>query len=321
MIIITGAAGFIGSYFTGFLNEKGYSDLILVDDFSSLKKEKNTTNKRFISKVDRNNLFEFINKNRQYVQFIFHFGARTDTTEMNISLLDMLNTSYSKKIWESCVEHSIPLVYASSAATYGTGEFGFSDDDETSKKLKPLNPYGDSKQHFDLWTFDQIDKPFFWAGLKFFNVYGPNEYHKSRMASVPFHIFQTLEKKHSINLFKSHRPYIADGDQKRDFIYVKDIAEICYFLMNNRSYSGIYNAGTGIARSFNDLASACFDALQIPQNISYIDTPEDIREKYQYFTQAEMKKLISIGYNKPFTALEDGIADYFGNYLKKGLYY
>jgi ADP-L-glycero-D-manno-heptose 6-epimerase len=219
------------------------------------------------------------------------------------------------------VEYGIPLVYASSAATYGLGENGYSDDHEIIEKLKPLNPYGESKNEFDKWAVGQERKPYFWAGLKFFNVYGPNEYHKGRMASVIFHAFNQIEESGGVKLFRSHNPEYLDGEQLRDFIYVKDVVDVCLFLMLNRDHSGLYNLGTGKARTFLDLAKATFRALGKEPSIEFIDTPADIRDKYQYFTEADMGKLRSIGYDRPFTSLEDGVKDYVQNYLRSKAYY
>jgi ADP-L-glycero-D-manno-heptose 6-epimerase len=315
MIIITGAAGFIGSCLVGKLNEEGYKDLILVDDFTDSKKEHNLSGKIFSAKVNRDDFIPWLRNNQQLVQFIFHIGARTDTTEFDKSIFDRLNLEYSKQVWLNCVEFGLPLVYASSAATYGNGEHGYDDDHENIPLLKPLNPYGDSKQDFDLWALKQERKPYFWAGLKFFNVYGPNEYHKGRMASVIFHAHRQISENGRMKLFKSHRSDFADGMQLRDFIYVKDVVDVCMFLMVNRKNSGIYNLGTGNARSFLDLAKATFSAMDKKEEIEFIDIPEDIREKYQYFTEAKMNKLREAGYKKPFYTIEDGVKDYLSNYL------
>ncbi len=319
MIIITGAAGFIGSYFAGFLNAKGYNDLVLVDDFSIPLKQANFQTKKYTSLQNREQLFDFIKANHRYIQCIVHLGARTDTAEKNVELLTRLNTDYTKQIWNLSVEFGLPLIYASSAATYGLGELGFSDNDAISKQLKPLNPYGESKQQFDLWAMEQERKPFFWAGLKFFNVYGPNEYHKGRMASVPFHLFNTLKANKNVSLFRSHKAGIADGEQMRDFIYVKDVAEVILHLMEHRKTSGIFNLGTGKARTFLDLAKACHQSFGKPFDIDFIDTPADIRDAYQYFTQAEMSKLRDAGYEKDFTSIEEGIEEYYVSFLKKGI--
>lgn len=321
MIIVTGAAGFIGSCLIQKLNELKFRYIIAVDDFSNAEKNLNLANKAIMERVDRKDLFSWLEKNNREVEFFFHIGARTDTTEFDTAIFDELNLDYSKNVWEACVNYQIPLVYASSAATYGLGENGYEDKEELISSLKPLNPYGDSKNDFDIWALNQPKKPFFFAGLKFFNVYGPNEYHKGRMASVIWHAYQQITKNGTLKLFKSHRSDFKDGEQMRDFIYVKDLIDVCIFLMEHRKNSGIYNLGTGKARSFNDLGVATFQALGLTPTIEYIDTPADIRDKYQYFTEATMQKLRSIGYDKPFTSLEDGVEDYVQNYLVKQLYY
>ncbi|MFN3380384.1 MAG: NAD-dependent epimerase/dehydratase family protein, partial [Runella zeae] len=213
------------------------------------------------------------------------------------------------------------LVYASSAATYGLGELGYDDNESLIPQLKPLNPYGESKNDFDIWALQQDKKPFFWAGLKFFNVYGPNEYHKGRMASVIFHAYHQIKKTNQMRLFRSHHPDFKDGEQMRDFVYVKDVVEVCSFLMHHRRNSGIYNLGSGKARTFVDLATNTFHAMGVEPTINFVDTPADIRDKYQYFTQANMNKLRSIGYAKPFHTLEEGITDYVQNYLEGERYY
>lgn len=321
MIIVTGAAGFIGSCLIQKLNELNFNYIIAVDDFSNEAKNKNLVGKKMKEQVARDSFFDWLDINYREVEFFFHIGARTDTTEFDKSIFDDLNVNYSKKVWEKCIQYQIPLVYASSAATYGLGELGYDDNEAAIPQLKPLNPYGDSKNDFDIWALEQKEKPFFWAGLKFFNVYGPNEYHKGRMASVIIHAFRQIKEKGSINLFRSHNPNYLDGEQLRDFIYVKDLIDVCIFLMEHRKNSGIYNLGTGKARSFNDLAKSTFHALNKPVQIGYIDTPLDIRDKYQYYTQANMAKLRSIGYTKEFYTLEEGVKDYVQNYLAKDLYW
>jgi ADP-L-glycero-D-manno-heptose 6-epimerase len=315
MIVITGAAGFIGSCLIHKLNEEQYYDLVLVDDFTDPEKNKNFEGKRYSEKVPREAFHEWLRDNQLHVQFIFHIGARTDTTEFNRDILNDLNLEYTKELWNICVEFGLPLVYASSAATYGLGESGYDDDESKISALKPLNPYGDSKNDFDIWALQQKRQPYFWAGLKFFNVYGPNEYHKGRMASVVLHTFKQIQQTGQMKLFKSHNPAYEDGGQMRDFVYVKDVLDVLYFLMHNRKNSGIYNLGSGTARTFRALAENTFKALDKEPNITYIPTPEDIREKYQYFTEAKMDKLRSIGYVQPFHTLEEGINDYVKNYL------
>jgi ADP-L-glycero-D-manno-heptose 6-epimerase len=252
---------------------------------------------------------------------IFHLGARTDTTEFNHEVFQELNVNYSKKVWNLCVEFGLPMIYASSAATYGLGELGFEDNHSVIKNLKPLNPYGESKNEFDNWALDQVTKPYFWSGLKFFNVYGPNEYHKGRMASVVFHAFNQITQTGEMKLFRSHNAEYRDGEQLRDFVYVKDVVDVCIFLLEHRNDSGLYNLGSGKARTFLDLTKTTFAAMEKSENIDFIDTPEDIRDKYQYFTEANMTKLKSIGYNKPFHTLEEGVSDYVKNYLLTDTYF
>jgi ADP-L-glycero-D-manno-heptose 6-epimerase len=272
---------------------------------------------RLSHRVERSEFPKWIDANEQLIQFIFHLGARTDTTEFNKAIFDELNVRSSQQVWERCAKYAIPLVYASSAATYGDGSLGYGDsDDALPFRLQPLNPYGESKNEFDKWALQQAAKPFFWAGLKFFNVYGPNEYHKGRMASVVFHAFNQVKATGRVKLFRSHRPDYADGGQLRDFVYVKDVCDVCIFLMEHRKHSGIYNLGSGTARTFLDLARGVFKAMGKPEQIDFIDTPADIRDKYQYFTEAEMGKLQGIGYGRPFHSLEEGIADYVKSYLQ-----
>jgi len=315
MIVITGAAGFIGSCLISRLNHEGHENLVLVDDFSQQGKAANFEGKAFAEKVERSAFIEWLKKNHAKVGFIYHIGARTDTTEFNRQILDDLNLDYTKALWQLCTAHSIPLVYASSAATYGLGEHGYDDDETKIPLLKPLNPYGDSKNEFDKWALQQEEKPPVWIGFKFFNVYGPNEYHKGRMASVIFHAFGQVQQHSRVKLFRSHNPNYTDGGQLRDFVYVKDVVDVLFFTYNHRIRNGIYNLGSGKARTFLDLANATFKALGKEPAIDFIDTPADIRDKYQYFTEANMSKLIKAGYTKPFTSLEDGVEDYVKNYL------
>ncbi len=321
MIIVTGAAGFIGSCLVSRLNKDNFNYIVAVDDFSKQEKKSNLADKRIVEFVARDQLFEWLTKNYEEVEFIFHLGARTDTTEFDVAIFNRLNLNYSKDIWKACVQYQIPLVYASSAATYGLGELGYEDDESKIPSLQPLNPYGESKNDFDIWALQQEKKPFFWAGLKFFNVYGPNEYHKGRMASVIFHAYNQIQKTGAMKLFRSHHPDFKDGEQMRDFVYVKDVVEVCMFLMHHRKNSGIYNLGSGQARTFLDLTKATFAAMDKPEDISFIDTPADIRDKYQYFTEAKMEKLHNIGYNKPFYTLEEGVKDYVQHYLSATKYY
>jgi ADP-L-glycero-D-manno-heptose 6-epimerase len=320
MIVITGAAGFIGSVIAGKLNEDGFENLVFVDDFNRPEKHANYSSKRHQLKEDRAQFEQWLELNHDKIKFIIHVGARTDTTEFDYRVFDNLNLNYSKMIWEKCTKFQIPMIYASSAATYGLGEHGYIDDHSIIPLLKPLNPYGESKNEFDKWVLQQKATPPFWAGFKFFNVYGPNEYHKGRMASVIFHSEKQIRETGKVKLFRSHRPDFEDGKQLRDFVYVKDVAKVIIWFMKNQPKSGIYNLGTGKARSFYDLATATFKAMNLEPNIEFVDTPADIRDKYQYFTEANMDKLRSVGYDEPFTSLEDGIQDYVKTYLLNKFY-
>lgn len=320
-ILVTGAAGFIGSCLVGFLNAQGFTNIIIVDDFSRADKAPNLAGKQYSAKVEREDLFVWLQTNQPTVDFVFHVGARTDTTEFNYAIHQHLNVEYSQKIWNYCTIQNIPLVYASSAATYGAGELGYNDAHELCFQLQPLNPYGVSKNEFDKWVLHQEDHPPFWAGLKFFNVYGPNEYHKGRMASVIWHSFNQIQKEGLVKLFKSHRPDFKDGQQLRDFVYVKDVLAVGYWLLQNQPASGIYNLGTGQARAFEDLVKATFAGLDKTPSIQFIDMPEDIRDKYQYFTEANMNKLRAAGYTAPFYSLEEGVEDYVRNYLATERFY
>lgn len=329
MIIVTGAAGFIGSCLVRKLNDEGYHDIVLVDDFSSGEKEKNLAGKKYSTRIERDRFIGWLGENHRFVQFVFHIGARTDTTEFDYSVFERLNLQYSKDVWNACAQFGLPLVYASSAATYGSGELGYEDDHDLIPKLKPLNPYGESKNEFDKWVLDRVSKsggkentaPYFWAGLKFFNVYGPNEYHKGRMASVILHAFNQVSATGKMKLFRSHSPDFRDGEQLRDFVYVKDVVRVCYWLMHHRKDPGIYNLGTGTARTFLDLSRNVFSAMKREENIEFIDTPADIRDKYQYFTEAKMSKLNRIGYTHPFFTLEEGVGDYINGYLMEKMYW
>lgn len=320
MIVVTGAAGFIGSCLVGKLNELGINDLVLVDDFTKTEKAANLASKRYAEKVERSVFDAWMTANGENVSFVYHIGARTDTTEFDKAIFDELNVEYTKMVWNHCVRLGIPMVYASSGATYGLGEIGYDDNESTIPQLQPLNPYGWSKQEFDVWALQQTETPPFWAGLKFFNVYGPNEYHKSRMASVIFHAFNQIRDTDGMKLFRSHNPDYVDGGQMRDFVYVKDLLSVCLFLKDNNVESGIYNLGSGTARPFIDLATSVFRSLNKEPNITFVDTPIDIRDKYQYFTEANMEKLIGQGYSQPFYTLEAGVEDYVKNYLAKGAY-
>ena len=336
VILVTGAAGFIGSCMVGYLNRKGYHNIIIVDEFGDENKKHNYEDKKIIARVDRNELFDWLISHPMQIDFIFHLGARTDTTEFDYSILEKLNVEYSQKIWNYCVEKNIPLVYASSAATYGSGELGYKDDHQLPFKLSPLNPYGRSKNELDKWAIkrsqesgvgSQKSAPPFWCGLKFFNVYGPNEYHKGRMASVIFHSFNQIKITGKVKLFRSHKPEYKDGEQLRDFVYVKDVVDICYWLMNKSKEpaeapaSGLYNLGTGKARTFKDLVTTIFRSLNKEPVIEFIDIPADIRDKYQYFTEADMTKIRNAGYKGEFYSLEEGVDTYVKNFLIDNKYY
>jgi ADP-L-glycero-D-manno-heptose 6-epimerase len=321
MIVVTGAAGFIGSYLVSFLNKKDRENIIVVDDFSFPEKNKNLNGKRIVKQIEREEFIAWFAENAEKVTFVFHLGARTNTAEFDEEILQKLNVEYSKSIWNICADHNIGLVYASSAATYGLGEHGYKDSEETMNKLAPLNPYGRSKNEFDKWAFAQEAQPPFWAGLKFFNVYGPNEFHKGRMASVIFHAHKQIQETGAMKLFQSHNSDYKDGEQMRDFVYVEDLANVMFWLRINLPANGLYNMGSGEARTFLDLVKATFKAMDKEPEISFIPTPEDIRDKYQYFTEADMDKLKEAGYPQPFHSLEQGVDDYVKKYLSTGTYY
>jgi len=321
MIVITGASGFIGSCLLEKLNREGFNDIIIVDDFSIPQKQQNIVFKRYKAQIDKTDFLEWLRSNTEEIEMIFHFGAISDTTIMDVCLFNKWNLDYSKSIWKSCVEKKIPFIYASSAATYGDGSNGFNDDESQLLILRPLNPYGESKHNFDLWALGEKQKPPFWTGLKFFNVYGPNEYHKGKMASMVFHAYNQIMQFGQLSLFKSYKDGFSDGNQLRDFIYIKDILDICLWLYKTKESSGIINIGTGISNSFNQLGEAVFKALEMPVNIKYIEMPDSLKNKYQYRTNANISKLRKMGYEKPFTTLDGGIEDYVKNYLRKGAFY
>lgn len=319
-IVVTGAAGFIGSVLANYLNINNLDNIIIVDDFTKIEKLPNYNTLPY-DRIERDQFIDWLDKHHNDIDTVIHLGARTDTTEFDYSVFEKLNLNYSKNIWNICTNYGIDLYYASSAATYGDGALGYNDDLEIIDKLQPLNPYGLSKNEFDKWAIKQINKPKHWAGFKFFNVYGPNEYHKKRMASVVFHGYNQIKDEGKIKLFKSHRPDYKDGEQKRDFVYVKDVIKVLFWFLEHRPENSIYNLGTGTARSFIDLAKSIFSAMNIKENIEFIDMPKDIRDKYQYFTEANMTKLHNIGYNYSFYSLENGISDYVKNYLMPYKYF
>lgn len=324
MIVVTGAAGFIGSCLVSELNKRGYENIVVVDEFMDPEKDKNLEGKTIKQFVERDGFHRWLDENHSSVDFIFHIGARTDTAEFNFDLLNRLNLAYTQELWDQCTHFDIPLLYASSAATYGLGEKGFVDSHTIIGELEPLNPYGKSKNEFDRWAIHRPEQPPFWVGLKFFNVFGPNEYHKGRMGSVVMHAYNQIKKTGQMKLFRSHHPDYKDGEQRRDFIYIKDILDILFFFFNqkgNQEKSGIYNAGTGHAHTFLDLTEGVFEALEMEPTINFIDTPEDIRDKYQYFTEADTTKLRQAGFDQAFRPFKASIHDYVSNYLEKGIYY
>lgn len=315
-IVVTGGAGFIGSCIVRELNNNGIKDIIIVDDIGCTEKWLNIRNKKYIEYVNKNEFLKNID-NYGRIEAIIHMGAQSSTTEKDFDYLWKNNFEYTRTLWEYCANNGISFIYASSAATYGDGSNGF-DDQQDIDKLLPLNGYGYSKQVFDLWVKHQAKSfPKQHVGLKFFNVYGPNEYFKGSMASMVFHGFNQIKSNGTISLFKSNNPNYQDGEQLRDFVYVKDICDVVFWLINNSNVSGLFNIGTGVARSFKNLAEATFSALGIKANIKYIDMPEHLIKKYQYYTKAEMTKIKDEGYNREFTSLEDGVSDYVRNYLNK----
>lgn len=327
-IMVTGAAGFIGSCMVEYLNQQHQVQLYLVDDFGVEAKRINWENKQFLQIIERQSLFEWLHEHRPKLDAVIHLGARTDTTEFDYAIHEELNLEYSKDVWNYCCIHQLPLIYASSAATYGNGEHGYNDDHTIVDQLQPLNPYGISKNEFDKWAIQQQTQPPSWAGLKFFNVYGPNEAHKQRMASVIWHAFNQIKQTGLVKLFKSHHPDFKDGAQLRDFIYVKDVVAVIHWMLKQMTSqqwattnNGLYNLGTGKARTFIDLVNATFGGMDLTPNITFIDMPEDIRDKYQYFTEASMQKLQKAGYTLPFYSLEAGVDDYVRHYLVPGISY
>ncbi|MDD4178768.1 MAG: ADP-glyceromanno-heptose 6-epimerase [Candidatus Margulisbacteria bacterium] len=318
-IVVTGGAGFIGSCFVWKLNQSGEKEIIIVDQAGADKEWGNLQGKVYFDYLEKE-LFIGKIKAKTFdpqVKAIFHIGACSSTTEQNEAYLKKNNFEYSRILCEWALDHNIPFYYASSAATYGDGRQGYSDADAQMTNLKPLNLYGQSKQQFDLWLLENklTDKV---VGFKYFNVYGPNEYHKGDMRSMVLKGFEQAKRDGVIRLFKSYRPDYKDGEQKRDFVYIKDVIEIMYSFYTNGKVKGIYNVGTGQARSWNDLAKAIFAALGLPPNIEYIEMPEIIRDKYQYFTQADLSKLKKTGLPVKFTPLEVAVADYVKTYLNEG---
>jgi ADP-L-glycero-D-manno-heptose 6-epimerase len=316
MIVVTGGAGFIGSAFVATLNGHGIKDILVVDELDSNAREKNLANKSFSQYIGKREFIESVRSNAlpKGIDAVVHLGACSSTTEKNVEYLRENNFEYSRLLAEYCIARDIRYIYASSAATYGDGSFGYDDDISRLEQLKPLNPYGQSKHDMDLWARGSgaLNKV---VGLKFFNVYGPNEYYKGAMASVAWKAFNTIRATGSFSLFKSYRVDYKDGEQKRDFVYVKDCCSIMWWLVRNRGVTGLYNVGSGEARSWNDLLKAVFQAMNTTVNISYIEMPEDLRAQYQYFTEAPMGRLRAAGYSERLYSLEEGVRDYVTNHL------
>lgn len=316
-VIVTGGAGFIGSCLVRMLNDMGIEDIIIVDHIASTDKWLNMRNKKYIEYIPRDEFLDRLDEFRGEVSHVLHMGACSATTEKDFDFLYRNNFEFTKAMWKFCTENYCSFIYASSAATYGAGEFGF-DDKMDIKKLQPLNGYGYSKQLFDLWVEKQTEEPAQHVGFKFFNVYGPNEYCKGSMASVIFHAFNKITETGEMGIFKSYKEGYADGKQLRDFVYVKDLCKVVHFMIEHPEVNGLFNLGTGKARSFYDLVSATFDAMGLAKKITFVEMPESLRPKYQYFTEAKMDKLREVGYEEEFYSLEDGVRDYVQNYLAKG---
>ncbi len=322
MIIVTGGAGFIGSVLVGKLNKENISDIIVVDSFGDSDKWKNLLGKRFRDYIDRDKFLELVKSDSLKVipEAIIHLGACSSTTERNVDFLYTNNFLYTKNLAEYCLKHGIRFIYASSAATYGDGSKGYVDTENELRSLTPLNAYGFSKWLFDTWAFENNILSEI-CGIKFFNVFGPNEYHKDDMRSMVFKSWEQIKTCGKVRLFKSYRPDFLDGEQKRDFIYVKDCCDIIWWLIKTPTINGIINLGSGEARSWKALACAVFNAMNLKADIEFIDMPELIRHQYQYFTEANMRKLRNFGWTQAFTSLEDGVLDYVKSYLESSQKY
>jgi len=320
MIILTGGAGMIGSMIAWHLNTILNEDqFVIVDEIQKKEQEQNISKRKFIDYIEKKDFAKFF-KSANKVSAVIHMGAISATTETNFNNLLNYNIRFSQMLWHFCATKNVPFIYASSAATYGDGESGYTDNESTLSQLSPLNPYGYSKHFFDRWIQNEIKTkkliPPQWCGLKFFNVYGPNEYHKNRMASVVLHAFEQFNQGGQIKLFKSYRPDFDDGMQLRDFIYVKDAVSFVMFFLKNNNISGLYNVGTGHAGSFKELAESVIHNVEGENSdIKYIDMPNDLRNKYQYYTQANLDKIESLGFDLKLNTLKEGVTDYVQNYL------
>jgi ADP-L-glycero-D-manno-heptose 6-epimerase len=320
MIVITGGAGMIGSMIAWHLNtELGRDDLVIADRLNPPEQWQNLVHRRYANYLDKDELPSWLENTHEKIEAVIHMGAISATVERDFNKLVQDNIRYSQQLWNWCAAHDVPFLYASSAATYGDGSKGYGDNEDNIDALRPLNGYGYSKQFFDQWALRQVKEkkgaPPQWCGFKFFNVYGPNEYHKERMASVALHSFNQFRELGTVKLFKSNNPQYEDGMQLRDFVYVKDAAAIVAYFLGRPDKSGIYNVGTGQARAFKDLATAVMASMERKPSITYMDMPQDLQGRYQYFTQADIGKLRAAGYSRPFASLEDGVTDYVKNYL------
>lgn len=318
MIIVTGGAGFIGSAFVFRLNQEGIDDIVIVDCLGTDDKWKNLVNRRFFDYIHKDKFLQLVCSDQVPfdVSAIVHMGACSSTTERDADYLWENNYLYSRRLAEWAMKRNIRFIYASSAATYGDGTLGFADEHSKISQLKPINMYGYSKQLFDLWVLkNKLENKI--AGIKFFNVFGPNEYHKEEMTSVIFKAFHQIKETGKVRLFKSYKKEYPDGGQMRDFVYVQDCLDVMWWLFNNQNVNGIFNLGTGKARTWNDLIKATFATMGRKTNIQYIEMPESLRDQYQYFTEAKMDKLKAAGCPVKFSSLEDSVRDYVVNYLQK----
>ncbi|MCF7920678.1 MAG: ADP-glyceromanno-heptose 6-epimerase [Candidatus Cloacimonetes bacterium] len=316
MIIVTGGAGFIGSVLVKRLNDEGIDDIVIVDHLGKSEKWKNLISLSFSEYIHKDDFFDWLEIEEPEIEAVFHLGACSSTTEEDADYLYNNNYEYTRELAVYCLERDIRYIYASSAATYGAGEYGYSDADELTGKLRPLNKYGFSKLLMDKWVLgNKLEDKI--CGLRFFNVYGPNEYHKGAMKSMVYKAFYQILETGSVKLFRSNSPEYADGEQMRDFIYVQDVVDVMLWLWEHEEVNGIYNIGTGKARSWKEMMQAVYKAMDKPEKIEYIEMPENLRNSYQNYTCADMDKLRKAGYEKPFTPLEDGVADYVRNYLAR----